>query len=104
MSEGAARDLRQDHDRLKARLDRLRQIADALDDADARTAVEYLAEANLIVTRDIVAHERADEGSVYPRLANILTDGAGLLAMSRAHREDPAHGAPARPHRHRARS
>lgn len=87
MSEGAARDLRQDHDRLKASLDRLRQIADALDDADARTAVEYLVEANLIVTKDIVAHERADEGSVYPQLANILTDGAGLLAMSRAHRE-----------------
>jgi len=87
MPEDAARDLRQDHDRLKSSLDRLRQIADALDDADARAAVEYLVEANLIVARDIVAHERADEGSVYPQLADILTDGAGLLAMSRAHRE-----------------
>jgi heavy metal translocating P-type ATPase/RND family efflux transporter MFP subunit len=83
----AAQDLRQDHERLEASLDRLRQIADALDDADAKTAVEYVAEANRIVAKDVVEHELADESSVYPRLSNILSDGYGLLAMSRAHRE-----------------
>ena len=83
----AAQDLRQDHERLEASLDRLRQIADALDDADAKTAVEYLAEANRIVAKDIVEHELADESSVYPSLSNILSDGYGLFAMSRAHRE-----------------
>jgi len=35
----------------------------------------------------VVEHERDDEGSVYPRLAHVLTDGHGLSAMSRAHRE-----------------
>jgi hypothetical protein len=34
-----------------------------------------------------VVHERDDEGSVYPRLAKVLTDGHGLSAMSLAHRE-----------------
>ena len=83
----AAQDLRQDHERLEVSLDRLRQIADALDDADAKTAVEYVAEANCIVAKDIVEHELADESSVYPQLSNILSDGYGLFAMSRAHRE-----------------
>ena len=87
MPVAAAQDLRQDHERLEVSLDRLRQIADALDDADAKTAVEYVAEANRIVAKDIVEHELADESSVYPRLSNILSDGYGLFAMSRAHRE-----------------
>jgi hypothetical protein len=87
MPVAAAQDLRQDHERLEASLDRLRQIADALDDADATTAVKYVAEANRIVTKDIVEHELADESSVYPQLSNILSDSYGLFAMSRAHRE-----------------
>jgi hypothetical protein len=86
MPVAAAQDLREDHERLEASLDRLRQIADALDDADAKTAVEYVAEANRIVAKDIVEHELADENSVYPRLSSILSDGYGLFAMSRAHR------------------
>ena len=87
MPVAAAQDLRQDHERLETSLDRLRQIADALDDADAKTAVEYITEAHRIVAKDIVKHELADESSVYPRLSNILSDGYGLVAMSRAHRE-----------------
>ena len=87
MPVAAAQDLRQDHERLETSLDRLRQIADALDDADVKTAVEYLAEANRIVADNIVKHELADESSVYPQLSKILSDGYGLVAMSRAHRE-----------------
>jgi heavy metal translocating P-type ATPase len=87
MPEAAAHDLRQEHEMVKASLDRLRHIADALDEADAKTAAEYIVEANRIVTKDIVEHERADESSVYPRLSNIISDRSGLFAMSRAHRE-----------------
>ena len=43
--------------------------------------------ANGIVAKDIVEHELADESSVYPQLSNILSEGYGLFAMSRAHRE-----------------
>jgi heavy metal translocating P-type ATPase len=82
-----ARMLREDHARLEVKLDRLREIADALDDAEGARAVALIAEANAIVSRQIVEHEREDESAVYPRLAKYLSDRHGIGAMSRAHRE-----------------
>jgi heavy metal translocating P-type ATPase len=87
MTPTAARALHQDHKDLEASLDRLREIADALDDAVPASAVVLIGEANHLVARQIVEHERDDEGRIYPRLAKFLQDGAGLAAMSRAHRE-----------------
>ncbi len=87
MAPAAAVRLREDHERLEVSLDRLRAIADALDDAEARAAVVLILEANRIVAHKIVAHERDDESAVYPRLSKLLSDGHGLSAMSRAHRE-----------------
>jgi heavy metal translocating P-type ATPase len=87
MPPATATALRQEHEHLDAALDRLRDIADALDNAAPDAAVALITEANGIVAREIVAHERADETKVYPRLAKFLADGAGLGAMSRAHRE-----------------
>jgi cation transport ATPase len=46
-----------------------------------------ITEVNAIVAKQIVAHEREDEDAVYPRLSKFLSDGHGLAAMSRAHRE-----------------
>ena len=83
----AAGYLRQDHIALEKVLDRLREIADALDDAAASSAITLINEARDIVSRTIVEHERDDESRVYPRLAKYLHDGHGLAAMSRAHRE-----------------
>lgn len=79
--------LRQGHERMDAGLDRLREIADALDDADGAAAVALIGEANGIIARQIVKHERDDEAKVYPGLTKYLADGHGLGAMSRAHRE-----------------
>jgi heavy metal translocating P-type ATPase len=87
MSATTATALRQDHERMETALDRLREIADALDDAAEVAAVALISEANQIVARQIVEHERDDESAVYPRLAKFLSDGHGLGAMSRAHRE-----------------
>jgi heavy metal translocating P-type ATPase len=87
MPSATATALRQEHERLDATLDRLREIADGLDDAEPAAAVELIAEANGIVALRIVEHERADESSVYPRLAAFLADSHSLGAMSRAHRE-----------------
>jgi soluble P-type ATPase len=83
----AGRELRHDHVALGRSLDRLRAIADNLDDATPETAADLITEANSVVQREVVEHERDDEGSVYPTLAKVLTDGHGLSAMSRAHRE-----------------
>ena len=86
MPPAAALALRLEHEDLEKRLNRLREIADALDDADPSGAVGLIAEANRVV-REVVEHERSDESNVYPRLAKFLRDGHGLGAMSRAHRE-----------------
>lgn len=87
MPASTARKLREDHERLDDLLNRLRAIADALDDAGPAAAVSLITEANSIVGKEIIAHEREDEDTVYPRLSKFLSDGHGLAAMSRAHRE-----------------
>ena len=87
MPAATATALRQDHERIESGLDRLREIADALDDAEGVAAVTLISEANTIIARQIVKHEREDETKVYPELARFLADNHGLGAMSRAHRE-----------------
>jgi len=87
LPDSTSRELHRDHVALGRALDRLRSIADALDDATPETAPALIAEANAIVQEQVVAHERNDEGKVYPTLARILSDTRGLSAMSRAHRE-----------------
>jgi len=87
MPAAAATKLQQGHERLAKTLDRLREIADALDTADEAGAATLISEADDIVSRQIVEHERDDERVVYPRVAKFLGDRHGLGAMSRAHRE-----------------
>jgi len=79
--------LHADHAQMEPVLNRLREIADALDQASCTDAVALISEAERIVANDIVPHERNDESLVYPRVARYLADRYGLGAMSRAHRE-----------------
>ena len=46
-----------------------------------------VTEANGIVQKGVVEHEREDEAAIYPRLSAQLPDPSGLAAMSGAHRE-----------------
>ncbi|SIO44514.1 ATPase, P-type (transporting), HAD superfamily, subfamily IC/heavy metal translocating P-type ATPase [Bradyrhizobium erythrophlei] len=87
MTAAAGRELHRDHVALIGNLDRLRSIVDALDDATPEKGAALIAEANKVIQKQVVAHERDDEGSVYPRLARILRESHSLSAMSRAHRE-----------------
>ncbi len=87
MPAAAATTLRQDHKRMEPTLDRLREIADGLDAVEGAGAVTLISEADDIVSRQIVEHERDDERAVYPQVAKFLGDHHGLGAMSRAHRE-----------------
>jgi len=86
MSVAAAGSLRADHEQMEPTLDRLREIADALDQVEGATVVALISEADQVVGK-IVTHERDDESEVYPRVAKYLADRHGLGAMSRAHRE-----------------
>ena len=87
MAAADGRELHRDHLVLIGNLDRLRAIADALDDASPDSGAALIVEANRLVQEQVVLHERDDEGSVYPRLAGILRETHSLSAMSRAHRE-----------------
>lgn len=87
MTAAAGHELHHDHLALLRSLDRLRSIVDALDDAVPERAAALIAEANVLVQDKVVAHERDDEGHVYPQLAEMLREVHGLSAMSRAHRE-----------------
>jgi Hemerythrin HHE cation binding domain len=87
LSATTERKLRADHVALFRHLERLRSIADALDDAAPEGAAAWIVEANDVVQGQIVEHERDDERSVYPELSKVLTEHQGLAAMSRAHRE-----------------
>ncbi len=80
-------ELRRSHQALVAHLDRLRSIADALDDAAPQCGAALIGEANRIVQEQVVVHERDDEGSIYPRIAGLLRESHSLSAMSRAHLE-----------------
>jgi hemerythrin HHE cation binding domain-containing protein len=79
--------LRREHRTVEENLDRLREIADALDDATGAAALALIAKANEIVQQTVVQHEREDETALYPKLSAQLADASGLAAMSRAHRE-----------------
>lgn len=87
MPAATAMALHQDHLRLDATLNRLREIADALDDAQADDAVKLITEANAMIQGELVTHEKDDETKIYPRLSMYLPDNHGLGAMGRAHRE-----------------
>ncbi|MBH5389129.1 heavy metal translocating P-type ATPase [Bradyrhizobium diversitatis] len=79
--------LHHDHQALFRDLDCLRDIVDALDDVAPESAAALIGEAHRLVQTSVVMHEREDEDSVYPKLAEVLRDRHGLSAMSRAHRE-----------------
>ncbi len=87
MAADEGRHLHRDHVALIGYLDRLRRIADELDDASPEGAAALIAEANKLIQEQVVVHERDDEGKVYPRLARLLQESHSLSAMSRAHRE-----------------
>jgi heavy metal translocating P-type ATPase len=80
-------ELHHGHVALIHNLDRLRAIADSLDDAAPENAAALIVEANRLVLDHVVEHEREDERAVYPRVAKVLRNGISLSAMSRAHRE-----------------
>ena len=80
-------ELHEDHQKLGDSLDRLRAIAEMLDDATPETVVSLVGEAQIIIEQTILLHERDDEASVYPQIAKYLHDSHGLSAMSRAHQE-----------------
>ena len=87
VTAAVGRELHRNHISLIGNLDRLRSIVDTLDDATPQNGAALIVEANRLIQEHVVAHERDDEGNVYPQLSRILKESHSLSAMSRAHRE-----------------
>jgi heavy metal translocating P-type ATPase len=92
-TEGAAASLgdlaalRAEHDALGGILDRIRQIADRLDDPDYRDLQPDLVALDARIRDEILPHERSDEAVLHPRLGSALGGHDAMAATSRTHRE-----------------
>jgi hypothetical protein len=80
-------DLRVEHERLIPQLDKLRDVADALDTQTADERVRSLQEVEAFLVDVILPHEAHDETEIYPRVTEILPGEDPMATMSRAHRE-----------------
>ena len=80
-------ELRIEHERLIPQLDRLRQVADALDTESPVDGLRSLREVEEFLAEEILPHEANDETEIYPRMTEILPGDDPMATMSRAHRE-----------------
>lgn len=80
-------ELRSEHERLIPQLDRLRQVADALDTQTPAAALDSLEGVSSFLADEILPHEEADERDIYPRMAQLLPGEDPMATMSRGHRE-----------------
>ena len=80
-------ELRIEHERLIPQLDRLRQVADALDTQSPADGLRSLHEVEGFLVEEILPHEANDETEIYPRVTEILPGEDPMATMSRAHRE-----------------
>jgi soluble P-type ATPase len=80
-------ELRGEHERLIPQLDRLRDVADALDTQSPPDGLSSLNSIEEFLVGEILPHEANDETVVYPRMSEILPGDDPMATMSRAHRE-----------------
>lgn len=79
--------LRQEHTALLPLLERLRAAAEGLDSTPPAQAREELAGLIEALEHQLIPHEKSDEDSLYPQLAQRLPGDDPLAALSLTHRE-----------------
>jgi hypothetical protein len=79
--------LRIEHQRLIPQLDRLRKVADALDNQSPGGGLHSLRDVEQFLAEEILPHEANDEREIYPRMTEMLPGDDPMATMSRAHRE-----------------
>jgi heavy metal translocating P-type ATPase len=87
LSAELSEELRVEHERLIPQLDRLRQVADALDMQSPSEGLRSLHEIEGFLVEEILPHEANDERVIYPQMDEILPGEDPLATMSRGHRE-----------------
>ncbi|HTQ80805.1 MAG TPA: heavy metal translocating P-type ATPase, partial [Thermoanaerobaculia bacterium] len=78
---------RQEHGRLLPEIDRLRRVADRLDELSPQAARRELTELRRFLETRLVPHEQEEDATLYPRIARAIGGNDPTAAMSRAHLE-----------------
>jgi len=76
-----------EHSALLPVIDRVRQVADQLDDSPAAEARFELNELRRVLTERLLPHEAADDLDLYPVVAKLIGGADPIGPMSRAHVE-----------------
>jgi len=85
--EGLSRRYQAEHGVLLPEVDRLRAVADRLDELPARAAKRELAELRRFLEERLVPHEQTEDATVYPLVARAIGGEDPTAPMSRAHLE-----------------
>ncbi|HUY46758.1 MAG TPA: heavy metal translocating P-type ATPase [Streptosporangiaceae bacterium] len=76
-----------EHETIRAGIDQLRMVADALTVAPPAEAMAQVRKAQRLLVEVIGPHEKAEETELYPALDRVLGGNAATATMSRAHVE-----------------
>ncbi len=82
-----ARHLAAEHQGLTQVLERIEGTADRLDRLGPAEACRELGEVDRLLREQVIPHERQDDNTLYPHLAELLGGDDPLAAMSATHRE-----------------
>lgn len=82
-----AQRFREEHLAIRSDVDRLREVADALDDLDPPTALAQVAAVHRMLVDEVQPHEDAEEQVLYPALGRYFGGSDPMATMSRAHIE-----------------
>jgi heavy metal translocating P-type ATPase len=85
--EALGQQYRDEHRLLLPEVDRLRQVADRLEDLSPAVARRELQEVRTFLEEKLVPHEQEEDASVYPLVAQRIGGHDPTAAMSRAHLE-----------------
>jgi iron-sulfur cluster repair protein YtfE (RIC family) len=76
-----------EHLAIRADIDRIREVADALGTLDQAEAIQRVREVHHMLIEEVQPHEEAEEQVLYPALGRFLGGSDPMGTMSRAHIE-----------------
>ncbi len=85
--EALSRRFSEEHRRLRAGLEQIRAVADALGDEPTPEALQGVREVHQLLVDEILPHEAAEDRELYPVLADALGGEDPTETMSRTHAE-----------------
>ncbi|HVS64664.1 MAG TPA: heavy metal translocating P-type ATPase [Thermoanaerobaculia bacterium] len=78
---------RDEHRHLRPQVQRLRQLADRLDELAPAQALEEIVQARAFLVEEVIPHDRAETHSLYPKVADLIGGRDPTATMDREHSE-----------------